>query len=67
MLDTNVFNFLLDGKIAVKHFEGYELCATHIQADEISRTGNVARRLALTTLFTSIVNEKVLTRRCGRI
>ena len=61
MLDTNVFNDLLDGKLSLEVFAGRELCATHVQIDEISNTSNEKRRMELTSLFVSIVDKKMPT------
>ena len=51
MLDTNVFNHVLDGKIDIASFEGRRMIATHIQRDEISNTKNDTRREALLSVF----------------
>lgn len=36
MLDTNLFNYVLDGKLSVQPLRGRHLVVTHIQHDELS-------------------------------
>jgi len=57
MLDTNVFNDVLDGKIDIASLEGRRLIATHIQRDEISNTKNETRREALLSVFEFITES----------
>ena len=59
MLDTNVFNDLLDGKIDVACLKGRRLIATHIQRDEISNTGNEVRRAELLSIYEFLTEEQV--------
>lgn len=47
MLDTNVFNDLLDGKIPSASLVGCRLLVVGVQADELSRTRNPKRRADL--------------------
>lgn len=55
MLDTNVFNHVLDGRIDPGRLRGRRLVATHVQRDEILATGNEVRRAALMELFAEFV------------
>jgi hypothetical protein len=57
MLDTNVFNRVLDGNISVSSFEGYRLLVTGIQRDELSKTKDDVRRTALLATFDTISPE----------
>jgi predicted nucleic acid-binding protein len=54
MLDTNVFNRLLDGDVSIDAFRGLQLAATHIQEDELRATKNPARRAELLNMFKKI-------------
>jgi len=54
MLDTNVFNHFLDGKITLEQLSGHELFATHIQRDELEQTRSSERRSQLLSVFQSI-------------
>jgi len=47
LLDTNVFNDVLDGKISLSKLAGRRVFATHIQHDELNNTPNQQRRAAL--------------------
>ncbi len=60
MLDTNVFNHLLDGKVDITCLKGRRLIATHIQRDEISNTENEVRRADLLSIFEFLTEEQVL-------
>ena len=51
MLDTNVFNDVLDGKVDIAFVMGKRVVATHIQYDEIGKTRNDDRRAALLKIF----------------
>jgi len=44
LLDTVVFNRLIDDKLPPEFFKGSRLYITHIQRDELLRTPNVERR-----------------------
>jgi predicted nucleic acid-binding protein len=61
MLDTNVFNHVLDGRIDPARLQGKRLVATHIQRDEILATGNAERRDALMALFIEFVPSRAPT------
>jgi predicted nucleic acid-binding protein len=62
VLDTNVFNWLLDGRIALEKLpsDGAYL-ATHIQMDEIGRTSDPVRRGMLEHKFREIGTQVVPT------
>jgi predicted nucleic acid-binding protein len=51
LLDTNVFNDVLDGKIEHAVLRGKRLVVTHVQRDEINRTPEEARRKDLLSIF----------------
>ena len=51
MLDTNVFNDILDGRMQLVDLQTFDLWATHIQADEIGRTKDSLRREELSRIF----------------
>jgi len=55
MLDTNIFNSLLDGSLPIEDLVGKAtFFATHIQADELSNTSDDKRRESLLQLFADI-------------
>ena len=62
MLDTNLFNDALDGKISVGEFSTLHLLVTHIQRDELSATKNAARAAELYKVFDEIRPDQILTR-----
>lgn len=56
MVDTNVFNRLVDGAISLADLpQDGSFIATHIQRDEISQTKDPARRSNLSSAFTQTV------------
>ena len=58
MFDTNVFNRILDGAIALQALTGRLVAyATHIQRDEINNTKNTERRAALARVFGDVVTD----------
>lgn len=61
VLDTNVFNHLLDGTIDIAKLKGKRLLATHVQRDEISNTKDQARREALLAVFELLITEHATT------
>ena len=61
MLDTNVFNHVLEGKIDVAKLAGLRLRATHIQRDELGNTPDQKKREALLSIFESLTVEKAPT------
>lgn len=56
MLDTNVFNRVLDGKVSLGGLEGKALVATHIQRDELDRCSDETRRSQLLHIFVAVIN-----------
>jgi predicted nucleic acid-binding protein len=54
MLDTNVFNRLLDQKISTSLFAGHHVIATGIQASELKATRNDERRASLLGVFKEV-------------
>jgi hypothetical protein len=61
MLDTNVFNDVLDGSLAPAKFAGYAMFVTGIQADELNATTKPAgRREALCATFERIPSTPLL-------
>lgn len=60
MLDTNIFNRLLDGKFELSLFPvGSSFWATKVQLEEIKRTSNPVRRADLLQTFEKIAPEIV--------
>ena len=57
MLDTNVFNHVLDGQLDIASLKGIRLIATHIQRDEIANTKDAVRREALLSMFEFLVGD----------
>ena len=51
MLDTNLFNGLVDGKASLNVFRGKTLLATHVQLDELNATSDITRREKLVSMF----------------
>lgn len=54
MLDTNVFNHVLDGKISSSSLEGHRLLVTGVQASELRATRNADKRADLLAVFEEI-------------
>ena len=54
MLDTNVFNDVLDEKIPLTSFDGHRLVAIGVQAHELHATVDANRRAALLAVFEDI-------------
>src|SRR5262249_4683846 len=56
MLDTNVFDWLLDGKVSIDAFRGRRLLATHVQWDELeaAKKDYPERAAALLSMFEKI-------------
>ncbi len=54
MLDTNIFNAVLDGKVLPASFVGRRLLVTDVQADELRATGKPERRAALLAVYEEI-------------
>jgi hypothetical protein len=57
MLDTNVFNYVLDGKIDVADLQKYQLVATHVQRDELRNTKDDTRRESLLKIFEELTPD----------
>jgi predicted nucleic acid-binding protein len=55
MLDTNVFNRVLDEKIDSKLLQGRKLFITHIQRDELNKTNNDERKRRLLSVFAELI------------
>jgi predicted nucleic acid-binding protein len=54
MLDTNVFNDLLDQKISPSLFSGYDVIVTGVQLDELKATRCDERRTSLMKVFKGV-------------
>lgn len=63
MFDTNIFNRILDGVVAITKFrEKAHFYATHVQLDELKATSNTQRRQELISVFEEVAgNNKVPT------
>lgn len=61
MLDTNVFNHVLDGKIDAARLAARDLVATHVQYDELEQTKDESRRAALLAVFHKLTPEQAVT------
>lgn len=59
MLDTTLFNHVLDGKISPSSLEGRRLLATGIQRDELAQTRDNTRRTKLLAMFQAVNPEVV--------
>ena len=58
MVDTNVINWVVDGKIDRAALPGdVQFVATHIQIDEINRTSDEDRRARLFLVLTSTIRK----------
>jgi predicted nucleic acid-binding protein len=60
MLDTTVFNDLLDGKLSFEFLANHRLLVTGIQADELHRTSDPKRRAKLFATYEVVNPSKVL-------
>jgi predicted nucleic acid-binding protein len=54
MLDTNVFNDVVAGRIGVDFIARYTVFATHVQRDELEHTQNDDKRANLLSVFHAI-------------
>ncbi len=63
MLDTNIFNHLLDGKIPLEKIRNLNgpIYYTHVQHDEILSTKDNFRRDALLEIFTKVLKTDIPT------
>jgi predicted nucleic acid-binding protein len=59
MLDTNIFNKVLDGQVCIDIFSKSSIYVTHIQHDELKATNNVLRRKQLLGIFHLIEKKKI--------
>ena len=59
MLDTNVFDRVLGGKIPLSSFGGSRVLVTGIQRDELSKTPDLAKRTALLATLEAVNPEVV--------
>lgn len=57
MLDTNVFNDLIDNRVSRDAFTDHRIIATHVQIDELQKTSDESRRCRMVELFSQIVEE----------
>lgn len=61
ILDTNIYNRVLDNKIQLSDFPDSEFYHTHIQPDELERTPDINRRLNLKNVFNLIKTSNLPT------
>jgi hypothetical protein len=62
VLDTNIFNWLVDGKIQLNDLPSDgEFAATHVQRDELAKTKDHGRRAQLMAKFGTTINREVPT------
>ena len=61
MLDTNIFNRLLDGSIDLNILSDKTCYATHVQHDELRAVKEVQRRLNLEKIFSEVLTEQLPT------
>lgn len=61
MLDTNIFNRILDGQIDFQASNNVTLYVTHIQFDEINNTKDTVRKNGLLAVFKDVEQEKIPT------
>ena len=61
MLDTNLFNGLVDDKVSLNKFQGKKLMATHVQRDELNATSERTRRANLLSMFEFISADSIPT------
>ena len=61
MLDTNVFNHVLDGKVDASQLVGKDLVTTHVQHDELQKTKDETRRRSLLAVFQELTPDQAVT------
>jgi predicted nucleic acid-binding protein len=61
MLDTNVFNRVVDGDVPLSAFNGRQLFATSVQMKELLATADVVRRNDLLSVFQTLSPELKMT------
>lgn len=66
MFDTNIFNCILDEKIDINNFskKKYDYFVTHVQYDELNKTGDFERRKKLLKVFKSLHKKEIATESC---
>lgn len=61
VLDSNVFDDLVTGKLDLKTFENKEIFITHIQVDELNECSDKEKRALLFNSVTEVRPEKIPT------
>ena len=61
MLDTNLFNGIIDGKISPNVFQGQKFMVTHVQRDELNATSDPTRRAKLLSVFELVEADSIPT------
>jgi hypothetical protein len=61
ILDTKVFNAVVDGELELSAFRGRTVYVAHTQLDELENTPNLERRRALLEVFKSIDAQELPT------
>ncbi len=62
MLDTNIFNTILDGRLPIENLpSGGGYVATHVQIDELTATPDISRRTQLLSQFEALSPEHAMT------
>jgi len=62
MVDTNIFNWLIDGTLSTENFpKDAHFVATHIQHDELNKTRDSARKNQLRDRLSTLVDSTVPT------
>ena len=62
MFDTNIFNHILEGMAGLTGFvDRAKFYATHVQIDELKKTSNEGKRIALLRIFEEVTNGRVPT------
>jgi len=61
MLDTNIFNRILDGQVSIAVFCKSSIYITHVQHDELGATKKDLRRKQLLEIFRLIEKKKIPT------
>jgi predicted nucleic acid-binding protein len=62
MLDTNIFNKVLDGRLSFQKLPSDgTYVVTHIQVDELNSTKDVSRRNQLLSQFEALPSERAMT------
>jgi predicted nucleic acid-binding protein len=61
VLDTMVFNRLIDGRLSLAALERHEVFATHVQTDELMATPDEGRRTMLLASFAEVAPRSLPT------